>query len=626
MATQLLIAGIEAVLPQNFSCTVKRENSFFTKSGEYTYDVTLRLDNATNNSLYGFLQRTNKTDAVESDRSAVLIADGHVYCRGTEVITRWTKETVTLQIVSGESELNYFMNQEQKMEDIGLGLVTADGWDQIFLKHKMHLTDRDNGENYCTPIVHSGTSGYATDYLNWEGGLSLGLETLVPQPYLVPLLERLFKAMGYKTIDMQALRRTGFEYLFLVNTLHTKEYGQMFAGWKILDFITAVEQLTGCVFVVNTTENSVTAMLKCTYFANATQFTLRNVIDEYEAEVLDADSQSDTDWATSNIRYDHPDNNASKLLELSEEILSISTIQECAGLQAVKDAIAAYSSYDEAVKARVIYKDTTTGRYYVAQLREFCDIKVVKIKESVGYRYTYDVLKVHLRPVPVEVNMFAELHRDDAAATIEIAITPAPMDLPTSMGCEIIDVSKDSGASSSEEETEAESFYDLIGTYSKKEASARHIYAAFFSGMYDFTAIAYTDQYHAQIQKTLYGYEVQDSPTDPNEYYFYGSLRLQDIDAECYAGKYEIDTSHPTTFETYDPNVIDPRQVYVVRNRRYVCRDVEEVITAEGRQKKWKATFYPIKITDESLEKRWVLTKGVWDDGAAWLDDGRWND
>ena len=54
--TQLLIAGVEVVLPQNFSCTVKRENSFFTKKGEYTYDVTLRLDNSTNRNLYGFLQ------------------------------------------------------------------------------------------------------------------------------------------------------------------------------------------------------------------------------------------------------------------------------------------------------------------------------------------------------------------------------------------------------------------------------------------------------------------------------------------------------------------------------------------------------------------------------------------
>jgi hypothetical protein len=78
--------------------------------------------------------------------------------------------------------------------------------------------------------------------------------------------------------------------------------------------------------------------------------------------------------------------------------------------------------------------------------------------------------------------------------------------------------------------------------------------------------------------------------------------------------------------ETFDPNTIDPREVYVVANRRYVVRDTEETITAEGRRPLWRTTLYPINISDEAIEKRWVLTRGVWDDGAAWLDDGRWND
>ena len=119
--TQLIIAGVETVLPQSFSVTVKRENSFFTKSGEYTYDCTLRLDNPVNQQLYGFLHRLNKTDQVTTNRTAILMADGHVYCRGTEVVTKWTDQTVSIQIVSGESELNYLVGQERKIEDLVLG-------------------------------------------------------------------------------------------------------------------------------------------------------------------------------------------------------------------------------------------------------------------------------------------------------------------------------------------------------------------------------------------------------------------------------------------------------------------------------------------------------------------------
>lgn len=68
------------------------------------------------------------------------------------------------------------------------------------------------------------------------------------------------------------------------------------------------------------------------------------------------------------------------------------------------------------------------------------------------------------------------------------------------------------------------------------------------------------------------------------------------------------------------------RAIIVVRNRRWVVREIEETLTSNGRKPSWKVTCHPIEISDESAESRWVLTKGVWDDGGAWLDDGRWND
>ena len=104
--TELIIDGIQAVLPQSFSIQVKRENPLITKNGEYTYDVTLDLSNPTNAALFGHLNRLNSITDVKTRRSAVLIADNRVYCDGTEVITGWTEDTVSIQIASGNSELN----------------------------------------------------------------------------------------------------------------------------------------------------------------------------------------------------------------------------------------------------------------------------------------------------------------------------------------------------------------------------------------------------------------------------------------------------------------------------------------------------------------------------------------
>ena len=110
--TELFIDGISAVLGKDFNIQVKRENPLFTKNGEYTYDITLPLDNATNADLYRHLNRLNSTQAVATNRRAVLVADNRVYCNGTEIITGWTEDTVSIQIASGNSELNWLIGAD----------------------------------------------------------------------------------------------------------------------------------------------------------------------------------------------------------------------------------------------------------------------------------------------------------------------------------------------------------------------------------------------------------------------------------------------------------------------------------------------------------------------------------
>ena len=60
--TNLYINGVAVVLPSGFSISVKQENAFFTKNGEYTYDIELSLQDPVNARLYGFLNRLNTTE------------------------------------------------------------------------------------------------------------------------------------------------------------------------------------------------------------------------------------------------------------------------------------------------------------------------------------------------------------------------------------------------------------------------------------------------------------------------------------------------------------------------------------------------------------------------------------
>lgn len=600
--TQLLIAGVEVTLPQNFSVTVKRENSFFTKNGEYTYDCTLRLDNPTNRTLYGFLQRLNKTDQLDTKRTAVLITDGHVYARGTEIITRWTQESVTIQIVSGESELNYFIGQDQKIEELDLGEIET----TVTL---ISPTDSFPDVEFCLPTIRS-QSGYVYNrYV--RGHIMAGRRTgntiipgsdLRPQPYLCALLRRLMEALGY-TVTENHLENTQFKNLFLVNTIFTTEYAKMLPGWTVKDFLTEVERLTGVVFVTDNLNKTCAILLKTQFYANARQFTVRNVVDAYEAESQDDDSR-EAEFTTSDVSYDMPDSYWSKIVQLPEGYLEAADIEEFD-----------FVNIDTAISDfKKVYKDRVTGRYYIKVSREY-EVQRQNTTATDTFR--------------IELNQYGNLDREDTDSTLELKIVPAPMAWLGMVGCEVVDIGTSDGYKSygeesaqTEESTESEGAEGDIRSFEKKEAAAIDLYCAFHNGsvLGNNTPVAYTDAYHALIQALLYPMIV-DAILGPE-----GSLRLKDLNDSYYQGGYEIDTRHAITFETYDPNVIDPRQVYVIRNRRYVVRDIEETITTEGRQKKWKLTCYPITITDTAIENRWVLTDGVWDDGGVWLDDGRWND
>lgn len=600
--TQLLIAGVEVTLPQNFTVTVKRENSFFTKNGEYTYDCTLRLDNPTNRTLYGFLQRLNKTDQPDTKRTAVLIADGHVYARGTEIITRWTQESVTIQIVSGESELNYFIGQDQKIEELDLGEIET----TVTL---ISPTDSFPDVEFCLPTIRS-QSGYVYNrYV--RGHIMAGRRTgntiipgsdLRPQPYLCALLRRLMETLGY-TVTENHLENTQFKNLFLVNTIFTTEYAKMLPGWTVKDFLTEVERLTGVVFITDNLNKTCAILLKTQFYANARQFTVRNVVDAYEAELQDDDSR-EAEFTTSDVSYDMPDSYWSKIVQLPEGYLEAADIEEFD-----------FVNIDTAISDfKKVYKDRVTGRYYIKVSREY-EVPRQNATATDTFR--------------IELNQYGNLDREDTDSTLELKIVPAPMAWLGMVGCEVVDIGTSDGYKSygeestqTEESTESEGAEGDIRSFEKKEAAAIDLYCAFHNGsvLGNNTPVAYTDAYHALIQALLYPMIV-DAILGPE-----GSLRLKDLNDSYYQGGYEIDTRHAVTFETYDPNVIDPRQVYVIRNRRYVVRDIEETITTEGRQKKWKLTCYPITITDTAIENRWVLTDGVWDDGGAWLDDGRWND
>ena len=206
--TELYIDGVLAVLPQSFSIQVKRENPLITKNGEYTYDVTLDLTNRINADLYRHLNRLNTKQPLPTKRRAVLIADNRVYCNGTEVITGWSDKTVSVQIVSGNSELNFLIGGDREISSLTSMPETDPSDNPVkFINHKYPNVD------YClAPVIDGSLNLICNAWGVKRQDTNIQLEsfsggTKYVQPFLVPYIRHVIEALGY-TIDYNVIETT----------------------------------------------------------------------------------------------------------------------------------------------------------------------------------------------------------------------------------------------------------------------------------------------------------------------------------------------------------------------------------------------------------------------------------
>lgn len=621
--TELFIAGVSVVLPKDFSVQVKRENSFVTKNGEYTYDITLPLTNRVNAELYKHLNRLNSIQEIVEKRSAVLMADNRVYCNGIEVITGWTDETVSLQIASGNSELNYFIGGDLQISSLKMR-KTIPGFDKEvisgnpdFLKYvQKSYPDVD----YCLAPVKDDTTGEVHN--KWCMDSRAGISStgnpatddffyITPQPYLMPYMEDLIQALGY-SLEYNELTDTIFKNLYICHTEYTGEWSKMLPGWSVSDFFNEIEKLFNVTFLVDNRYRTVRIVLNASFFAGCQSAHVGQVTDVYEVE-KDEDNDVD-DPVVSNVEYKFDDCDFWRWASLSEAVKNkalYDTIPEdFESSNSRLPRLAAWFSMSEHKRIDTIYKDERDGREYMSLVTE-------------GDTLSYTM-----------VNQFARMEREDATGTVELEIVPAAYT--------VVEINSYGGRETSvykyylpvifgadKTDTTQETLIEMIQNNSSQPSeSKKAISLAFYTGMRYFVIadrvqlmypVPYVDEYSINFISDR-GQSLYKTNTEG------ASLRFVTLDKLLYQGGYDIDYTKGVKIETYDPNVYDTRSVFEIRNKRYICKDMEFTLDANGRKGAWTGTFYPIHIGDTEADARWILTDGKWRDGGVWLDNGRWLD
>lgn len=615
--TELFIDGVSVVLPKDFSVPVKRENSFVTKNGEYTYDIALPLTNPINAELYKNINRLNSLQRLETKRSAVLIADNRVYCNGTEVITGWTESTVSIQVASGNSELNYFIGSDLLISSLDMKTTVPEWGDMEYITKTYPDID------YCLAPVVNRTAGYCIN--RWAYGKPTLEDTYTlqaddsywfPQPFLCAFVKEVMRALGYD-LQVNQIEDTVFKNLFICHVEETCKWNELLPGWTVKDFFEEIEKMFNAVFVVDNRNRTARLMIKPSYYAGSKSVHVLQVEDIYEAEI--AESEEDVnEMASANVRYEMPDSTYYRMRCLPDDFskkVKRDVIPESfeAGETDLMARIQKWFSDSGHQKKDVIYTDIANDKEFIYRGRS----------HNEGWS-DFD-----------PINEFKPLERENADSDVELGMVPVELaffDLncyvgndkyrPTKVMIPVIDSSGNKVDESGESITDV---LEQIENWTSTESESQgNLYLAFYiglvmyepltSGRYGFP-LPFTDTY-TWTQSYKYW------PTNDKG----ATLALKAFNKLFYEGQYDIDFDKAIKIQTHDPNVYDTRSVFEIRNKRYICKEMEFTLDANGRKGPWTGTFYPIRINDTEADARWILTDGKWRDGGVWLDNGRWLD
>lgn len=608
--TNLYIDGIAVVLPSEFSITVKQENAFFTKNGEYTYDIELSLLVPENAKLYGFLNRLNITDRPAHKRKAVLVADNRVYLNGTEIITGWTDTQVSIQLVSGNSELNYFVGSDELISTLEMketnpvvnGSVSTD-----YVKKTYPDVDYNLMMTYDS--LHQVDKNiwlyrlYNNDINNPYAGYIVQKENIqpydyIPQPYLCAYMRELLKALGY-TLEYNAIEDTPYKSVYIVHVCETYKWNEMLPGWTAKDFLQNIETMFNGSFLIDHRTKKVSFLLNVSYLPKVRNVHLQNVVDAYTVEV---EEEEESDAVNSTIKYKLPSSEYYKMRCLPD------VVKEAAKHKVIDEGLFAFFGKPENQVTDTIFDYQSVNR------------KIIYLEGS--------GIMSHLEMV----DELASLVRENAESELELEFVPAEL-VERAFYIEGIDpggfyfgqyyIPSVSVSDDEPDETTYDSIHNMVNNLSEKKESKSNIFLAFFRGLNPVQIgvmpansypLAFIDRFFPTTSwpATL--------PSD------YPTFNLVEMEKYFYSNAYKIDRKNAIKITCYDSNLYPASSVFEIFNRRYLAKEIEYTIGPNGRTKAWTGTFYPASISDTEVQQRWILSDGKWRDGGVWLDNGRWLD
>lgn len=571
--TELYLNGYPVVLDKSASIKVVFDNPYFTKSSTYTHNISLPLADCRQNQLvFHHIDRADVAKRTQTFK-AILISDNKVLVNGTAVVTEISDAKVQVQLLAGNSEMNFFTSAEKKyINEMSLGLgfyppnhfIPSTGTDIYFAEYPKNLhvwfpVYNESAEEVYNNIVVNYISINEVDVESY-GNYDTKLFKWCVQPYLCTIIGNIIKEIGYTLIENQ-IENSIFKNLFICNAIVTYSYAETLPHWTVNEFFNELEKFLGVIILVNEGDKTIRILFSSNFYESNNCIYLDNVLDEFSAKI---DKEETTSVTNGNVGYSLSGSESNKYKKIDPEIMKKATMITC-------------DSYsDMQNKYNGISQDNRDGSVFVANTKHYMDYNDGtnhKLKEINHFRDLINNsdkqdLDVELKIVPVAmcqgiVNVYG------AGSIIDSNIIWSGTTALPSLKGRIYDYP-----------------VDISHVVIQNEIEGNGLEEKYVP---DIIQLAFNDGKHRPVfgpdgKSHVYPMPFTDYSEDASGYVYpfpAWSLRFVDrpdakcIGSEIYSRMKKVNTTVEETKKFISDKIYDPKEMFIIHNKKYVCKNIE---------------------------------------------------
>lgn len=674
---QLRINGQDITIPADTSLKLTRENPYFSSSGDYTMELTIPLRGCPGNrKAIGFIHTPLVSlRSLPGKRLPMSLTTSAGTLIGHALITEVTQQAAKVQLVAGRSSFDNAMEgADRYIDKLDLGqawdrfparLVYRYNGTEVETAHQQKQYNAIDIPLYIRSLFHDtkySTEAYLMMRGPWPSTDSVAFPTwseaddmvvniqvndlvgtarcwlpkydaftstpaksnirpIAPQPYLLEVIERVVKAVGYEA-DLSWMRWHAhpLKYIFLPNVRATFDIARMLPHWTVRDFVEHVQDTFGVVFSVN--GRKVSVMPRQEYYStDADTTTLSLVVEEFTADIDNDEEAEQKTTSAGNVSYDWDTDDPQ--LSLPDEVWENAEVKYFDNYAMLSRA--AYNLTEEERKlSTTLYIDRSKGGRYAwlhygdpedgSQYNLMAVDPYGPLIRNAEARDTRTLLPIIPASVAVNLHPIPSTWGGGTTYT-DIAELPPTSENP--IFTPILSVPGAYHVGDSDFSIDRTINPDTDTTEEQKDTSDKLVVAWYDARSYCFRVYEYGENrdYSDDILCPLGLTYMKDgllrrrvgvvhpSDSDPAIPYEEGPFRLRDNGrsesnmttvGECLRGTATIDTRVQHRFSFLD-NAFDPQRLYIINGRRYACAKLELTITARGISKLKTGYFYELQ-------------------------------